>query len=176
LSGHCVGGGSYRLRGDPCICDAIPRNPCCFSQIGGTQSALHPRTHRGDRDHQSDQHNARRISSIGRFSRAQRANASGDYVTTSDGAQRSIGLIQTHCSRRETSRSQTSIFINGNLAWRMGPALIRAVPSSYNCSMPTYEMCVQEVIAGNRGFCSPNPYYRGPEFVPPRAKRKRYYH
>jgi hypothetical protein len=47
---------------------------------------------------------------------------------------------------------------------------------SYNCSLPTYEMCVQEVIAGNRGFCSPNPYYRGPEFVPPRAKRKRYYY
>ena len=45
----------------------------------------------------------------------------------------------------------------------------------YNCSLPTYEMCVQEVIAGNRGFCSPNPYYRGPEFVPLRAKRKRYY-
>ena len=22
---------------------------------------------------------------------------------------------------------------------------------SYNCSLPTYEMCVQEVIAGNRG-------------------------
>ena len=37
---------------------------------------------------------------------------------------------------------------------------------SYNCSLPTYEMCVQEVIAGNRGFCSPTPYYRGPEFVP----------
>ena len=36
------------------------------------------------------------------------------------------------------------------------------------------EMCVQEVIAGNRGFCSPNPYYRGPEGPPPRAKRKRY--
>src|SRR5947208_6687556 len=34
---------------------------------------------------------------------------------------------------------------------------------SYNCSLPTYEMCVQEVIAGNRGFCSPNPYYRRPE-------------
>ena len=46
----------------------------------------------------------------------------------------------------------------------------------YNCSLPTYEMCVQEVIAGNRGFCSPNPNYRGPEFVPPRAKRKRYYY
>ena len=27
----------------------------------------------------------------------------------------------------------------------------------YNCTLPTYEMCVQEVIAGNRGFCSPNP-------------------
>jgi len=45
---------------------------------------------------------------------------------------------------------------------------------SYNCTLPTYEMCVQEVIAGNRGFCGPNPYYRGPEFVPPRAKRKRW--
>src|SRR5215468_2241997 len=44
---------------------------------------------------------------------------------------------------------------------------------SYNCTLPTYEMCVQEVIAGNRGFCGPNPYYRGPEFVPARAKRKR---
>jgi Protein of unknown function (DUF3551) len=47
---------------------------------------------------------------------------------------------------------------------------------SYNCTLPTYEMCVQEVIAGNRGFCSPNPYYRGPAPVPPSAKRKRYYY
>ena len=45
-----------------------------------------------------------------------------------------------------------------------------------NCSLPTYEMCVQEVIAGNRGFCSPNPYYRGPEGPPSRAKRKRYHY
>ena len=44
----------------------------------------------------------------------------------------------------------------------------------YNCTLPTWEMCVQEVIAGNRGFCSPNPYYRGPEIVRPRAKRRRY--
>src|SRR5262249_45748264 len=43
---------------------------------------------------------------------------------------------------------------------------------SYNCSLPTYEMCVQEVIAGTRGFGSRTPYYRGPEFVPRRAKRK----
>ena len=46
----------------------------------------------------------------------------------------------------------------------------------YNCTLPTWEMCVQEVIAGNRGFCSPNPYYRGPESAPPRAERKRYYY
>jgi len=45
----------------------------------------------------------------------------------------------------------------------------------YNCSMPTFEMCVQEVIAGNRGFCSPNPYYR-PEPPPRRGKRQRYYY
>jgi Protein of unknown function (DUF3551) len=31
----------------------------------------------------------------------------------------------------------------------------------YNCSMRTFDQCVSEVIAGNRGFCSPNPYYRG---------------
>src|SRR6516225_11761958 len=37
---------------------------------------------------------------------------------------------------------------------------------SYNCGLPTYEMCVQEVIAGNRGFCSPNPYYRHKRAVP----------
>jgi hypothetical protein len=31
------------------------------------------------------------------------------------------------------------------------------------------------VIAGNRGFCSPNPYYR-PEPPPRRGKRQRYYY
>ena len=46
----------------------------------------------------------------------------------------------------------------------------------YNCSMRTLEMCTQEVIAGNRGFCNPNPNYRGPEPPQSRAKRKRYYY
>jgi len=46
----------------------------------------------------------------------------------------------------------------------------------YNCSMRTFEQCVSEVIAGNRGFCGPNPYYRGPEPVPVRGKRKRYHY
>ena len=27
---------------------------------------------------------------------------------------------------------------------------------------PTFEMCVREVIAGNRGFCNPNPRWQGP--------------
>ena len=30
-----------------------------------------------------------------------------------------------------------------------------------NCTIPTFEMCVQEVIAGNRGFCIPNPRWQG---------------
>jgi hypothetical protein len=47
---------------------------------------------------------------------------------------------------------------------------------TYNCSMRTLEQCIPEVIAGNRGFCSPNPYYRGPEAAPPRGKRKQYYY
>jgi len=43
----------------------------------------------------------------------------------------------------------------------------------YDCSMRTLEQCVPLIIAGNRGFCLPNPYYRGPEAVPPRVKHKR---
>ena len=43
----------------------------------------------------------------------------------------------------------------------------------YDCSMRTLEQCVSLIIAGNRGFCNPNPYYRGPEAAAPRVKRKR---
>src|SRR5262249_20352911 len=43
----------------------------------------------------------------------------------------------------------------------------------YDCSMRTLEQCVSLIIAGNRGFCNPNPYYRGPEAAPPGVKRKR---
>lgn len=31
-----------------------------------------------------------------------------------------------------------------------------------NCSFWRFEDCVPYVIAGNRGFCSPNPAFRGP--------------
>jgi hypothetical protein len=28
-----------------------------------------------------------------------------------------------------------------------------------NCSMQSFEQCRLEVVAGNRGFCTPNPYW-----------------
>jgi len=37
-----------------------------------------------------------------------------------------------------------------------------------NCSIPTFELCVQEVIAGNRGFCIPNPRWQAPR---PKARQ-----
>ena len=39
---------------------------------------------------------------------------------------------------------------------------------SYNCSLPTYEMCVQEVIAGNRGFAVRTRTTAGPNSFRPR--------
>jgi hypothetical protein len=44
-----------------------------------------------------------------------------------------------------------------------------------NCTIPTFAMCVQEVIAGNRGFCIPNPRWQVPGPAPrqPRGQRKR---
>jgi hypothetical protein len=44
-----------------------------------------------------------------------------------------------------------------------------------NCTLPTFEKCVQEVIAGNRGFCIPNPRSQGPapEVRQPGGRRKR---
>ena len=47
-----------------------------------------------------------------------------------------------------------------------------------NCSARTFEMCVQEVIAGNRAFCNPNPRWQGPRpggrETGPRRKRANY--
>jgi hypothetical protein len=41
--------------------------------------------------------------------------------------------------------------------------------------MPSFEVCRQYVIAGNRGFCSPNPYWHAyvTEPVRKRVKRRR---
>jgi hypothetical protein len=44
-----------------------------------------------------------------------------------------------------------------------------------NCKIPTFELCVQEVIAGNRGFCIPNPRWQAPRPTArqPGGQRKR---
>ena len=44
--------------------------------------------------------------------------------------------------------------------------------ASWNCSMRSFDMCVQEVIAGNRGFCNPNPRWQG-NWSDGRSYRKR---
>jgi hypothetical protein len=44
-----------------------------------------------------------------------------------------------------------------------------------NCSMRTLEMCVQEVIAGNRGFCNPNPRWQGTPEVRRSGRRRSNY-
>jgi hypothetical protein len=41
-----------------------------------------------------------------------------------------------------------------------------------NCSMRTLEMCRQEVIAGNRGFCNPNPRWLAAQQGPRRTRRR----
>src|SRR5262249_33611560 len=46
----------------------------------------------------------------------------------------------------------------------------------YDCGMRTLEQGTSLIIAGNRGFCNPNPYYRGPEAAAPRVKRKRWHY
>jgi hypothetical protein len=50
-----------------------------------------------------------------------------------------------------------------------GVIVMRAVRSA----MLAAAVILALIIAGNRGFCNPNPYYRGPEAAPPRVKRKR---
>ena len=43
-----------------------------------------------------------------------------------------------------------------------------------NCSMRTFEMCRLEVIAGNRGFCNPNPRWLAAQQGPRRLQRRDY--
>jgi len=43
-----------------------------------------------------------------------------------------------------------------------------------NCSMRTFEMCRLEVIAGNRGFCNPNPRWLAAQQRPRRLQRRDY--
>jgi hypothetical protein len=42
----------------------------------------------------------------------------------------------------------------------------------WDCQYRTFEQCLPAVLAGNRGFCNPNPRYLGPQPAP-RAKHRR---
>jgi hypothetical protein len=39
----------------------------------------------------------------------------------------------------------------------------------WDCQYRSFEECAPNVLAGNRGFCNPNPRYIGP---PPKSDRK----
>jgi hypothetical protein len=42
-----------------------------------------------------------------------------------------------------------------------------------DCTFDSFERCRQAVIQGNRGFCTQNPAYAGPEPAPVRGKKRR---
>lgn len=47
----------------------------------------------------------------------------------------------------------------------------------WDCEYQTNEECVPHVIAGNRGFCNMNPYYRGPiAAAAPRPLHRHHHH
>jgi len=43
-----------------------------------------------------------------------------------------------------------------------------------DCSMPSFEACRQEVIAGNRGYCTPNARWQGAVTEPSRRRSVRH--
>ena len=45
----------------------------------------------------------------------------------------------------------------------------------WDCQYDSIEQCRPNVLSGNRGFCNPNPYYKGPvKRSAPRHHRRRY--
>ncbi len=45
----------------------------------------------------------------------------------------------------------------------------------WDCEFYSIEQCRPEILSGNRGFCSPNPYYRAPaRRYTPRHRRYRH--
>jgi len=43
-----------------------------------------------------------------------------------------------------------------------------------DCTFDSFEACRQLIVQGNRGFCTQNPAWAGPEGPPPRRKKKRH--
>lgn len=46
----------------------------------------------------------------------------------------------------------------------------------HECYYQTEEQCAPNVVAGNRGFCNVNPYYRAPLALPPMRHSRRHMH
>jgi hypothetical protein len=65
-------------------------------------------------------------------------------------------------------RPEVAIGQSGNGPWCA--VTDRGGNAFWDCSVPSLEACQQEVIAGNRGFCNPNPRWQGP----PQARRSRH--
>lgn len=42
----------------------------------------------------------------------------------------------------------------------------------WDCEYQSIEQCQPEVLAGNRGFCNPNPRWTPPPYAPPRHHYK----
>ena len=43
----------------------------------------------------------------------------------------------------------------------------------WDCQYASFEACYPTILAGNRGFCNPNPAYSGVEQAPRRSRRHR---
>jgi hypothetical protein len=45
---------------------------------------------------------------------------------------------------------------------------------NWDCEYDSIETCRPHVLAGNRGWCNENPYYKGPAKRPPPPRHRRY--
>jgi len=72
-------------------------------------------------------------------------------------------------------RSVLIVILAAGSALLLGPAASHAYGSGpwcamvntggneeWNCGFASLDLCRQQVIAGNRGFCNPNPAWQGP--------------
>lgn len=63
--------------------------------------------------------------------------------------------------------------LSGNAPW-CAVVEIGAGEVEWDCHYQTVEQCAPNVVAGNRGFCNPNPYYVPPA-VRGRAQPRRHH-
>ncbi|HZT26246.1 MAG TPA: DUF3551 domain-containing protein [Pseudolabrys sp.] len=44
----------------------------------------------------------------------------------------------------------------------------------WDCQYRSFDQCYPTIVAGNRGFCNPNPAYSGSEYTPSRRRIRHY--